>query len=62
MARKKDREKSPQNSEGNKQDKNETNDEEPNFSDPEGFVDNISDEGNLLHNFEAWLHAMMSYG
>jgi hypothetical protein len=32
-------------------DKSESNDEEPNFSDPEGFVDNISDEGNLLHNF-----------
>jgi translation initiation factor 3 subunit B len=51
MARKKDAEKNSQNSEGNKQDKSESNDEEPNFSDPEGFVDNISDEGKLLHNF-----------
>jgi hypothetical protein len=61
MARKKDSEKSVQNSEGNKQDKSESNDEEPNFSDPEGFADNISDEGNLLHNFEAWMR-VMAYG
>jgi translation initiation factor 3 subunit B len=47
MAKKKDIDKAPQNSEGNKPEKNESNDEEPNFSDPEGFVDNISDEGNL---------------
>lgn len=45
MAKKKDGDKSSQNSEGNKQEKNEFTDEEPNFSDPEGFVDNIPDEG-----------------
>ena len=45
MAKKKDSDKSSQNSEGNKHDKNEINDEEPNFSDPEGYGDNISDEG-----------------
>ncbi|KDR10090.1 eukaryotic translation initiation factor 3 subunit B [Zootermopsis nevadensis] len=51
MAKKKESEKSSPNNELNKQDKNENNDEEPNFSDAEGFVDNISDEellGDLL--------------
>jgi hypothetical protein len=48
MAKKKESEKTSPNSEGTKQDKNENNDEEPNFSDPEGFVDDISDEGNLF--------------
>ncbi|XP_069695662.1 eukaryotic translation initiation factor 3 subunit B [Periplaneta americana] len=51
MARKKDSDKSSQGSEGTKQDKIENNDEEPNFSDPEGFGDNITDEellGDLL--------------
>ena len=47
MAKKKEAEKSAQSSEVNKQDKSENNDDEPNFSDPEGFVDNIADEGNL---------------
>jgi hypothetical protein len=47
MAKKKEVEKSAQSSEGNKHDKCENNDDEPNFSDPEGFGDNISDEGNL---------------
>ena len=47
MAKKKETEKGAQNSEGNKHDKSENNDDEPNFSDPEGYVDNISDEGNL---------------
>jgi hypothetical protein len=47
MAKKKEAEKSAQNSEVNKHDKSENNDDEPNFSDQEGFVDNISDEGNL---------------
>jgi hypothetical protein len=51
MAKKKDFEKSLHNSEGNKQDKCESNDEEPNFSDPEGYVDSISDEGNLRTKF-----------
>jgi hypothetical protein len=46
MGKKKESEKTSPNSEGNKQDKNESNDEEQNFSDPEGFVDGISDEGN----------------
>nr|CAD7404298.1 unnamed protein product [Timema cristinae] len=45
MAKKKDSEKASQNSDSNKQEKNETNDDdEPNFSDPEGFVDSITDE------------------
>ncbi|PSN32301.1 Eukaryotic translation initiation factor 3 subunit B [Blattella germanica] len=44
MAKKKDSDKASQNSEGNKHDKNETNDEDPNFSDPEEFSENISDE------------------
>ncbi|XP_067006456.1 eukaryotic translation initiation factor 3 subunit B [Anabrus simplex] len=52
MAKKKDADKSAQNTDGNKQEKNGTNeDEEPNFDDPEGYVDNISDEdllGDLL--------------
>jgi len=47
MAKKKESEKSAQSSEVNKQDKSENNDDEPNFSDLEGFVDNVSDEGNL---------------
>jgi translation initiation factor 3 subunit B len=47
MAKKKDSEKGSHNNDGSKQDKSESNDEEPNFSDPEGFVDNLSDEGNL---------------
>lgn len=47
MAKKKEVEKSAQSSEVTKQDKSENNDDEPNFSDHEGFVDNISDEGNL---------------
>jgi hypothetical protein len=47
MAKKKEAEKSSQSSEVNKQDKNENNDDEPNFSDHEGFVENISDEGNF---------------
>jgi hypothetical protein len=47
MVKKKESERSSQNSEGNKHEKNESNEEEPNFSDPEGFVDNISDEGSL---------------
>jgi translation initiation factor 3 subunit B len=51
MAKKKEADKSAQSSEVNKQDKSENNDDEPNFSDHEGFVDNISDEellGDLL--------------
>ena len=47
MAKKKEADKSAQSSEVNKQDKSENNDDEPNFSDHEGFVDNISDEGKL---------------
>jgi hypothetical protein len=47
MAKKKEAERSAQSCEVNKQDKSENNDDEPNFSDHEGFVDNISDEGNL---------------
>ena len=44
---KKEEDKSAQSSEVNKQDKSENNDDETNFSDQEGFVDSISDEGNL---------------
>nr|CAD7457743.1 unnamed protein product [Timema tahoe] len=45
MAKKKDSDKASQNSDSNKQEKNETNDDdEPNFSDPEGYVDSITDE------------------
>jgi len=47
MAKKKEAERSAQSNEVNKQDKSENNDDEPNFSDHEGFVENISDEGNL---------------
>lgn len=46
MAKKKDAEKAAQNDENIKQEKSEgTEDEEPNFSDPEDYVDNITDEG-----------------
>lgn len=46
MAKKKSEDKNNQNGEINKQDgDNFGNDEEPNFSDPEDFVDDISDEG-----------------
>lgn len=46
MAKKKDAEKAAQNDENNKQEKTEgAEEEEPNFSDPEDYVDNISDEG-----------------
>lgn len=32
----------------------ETYEEEPNFDDPEGFVDDISDEGEYMRNTSAW--------
>lgn len=46
MAKKKDSEKSSQNSDNVKNSKaQQGDDDEPNFSDPEGYVDPISDEG-----------------
>lgn len=46
MAKKKEGDKSAQNSESNKATKTETNeDEEPTFSDPEDYVEDIPDEG-----------------
>lgn len=50
MAKKKDVDKSAQSNESNKTTKTETNeDEEPNFSDPEDYVDDIPDEGNYFY-------------
>lgn len=45
MAKKKFDDKNNQNGEVTKHDDGSSNDEEPNFSDPEGFVDDIPDEG-----------------
>lgn len=47
MAKKKSEDKNNHNGDGSKKDDASNYDEEPNFSDPEGFVDDISDEGNL---------------
>lgn len=46
MAKKKSEDKNSQNEDNAKSDGDvSSNDEEPNFSDPEGYVDDISDEG-----------------
>lgn len=46
MAKKKLDDKNSHNGDNTKNDnENSSNDEEPNFSDPEGFVDDITDEG-----------------
>lgn len=46
MAKKKDADKSAQNVDSTKQDRNENvEDGEPNFDDPDGYVDPITDEG-----------------
>lgn len=51
MAKKKDADKSAQNSDQNKSQKSEVNEnEEPNFDDPEGYEDKISDEGKFSLN------------
>lgn len=47
MAKKKSEDKNNHNGDGSKKDDASNYDEEPSFSDPEGFVDDISDEGNL---------------
>ncbi|GLH05916.1 Eukaryotic translation initiation factor 3 subunit B [Gryllus bimaculatus] len=44
MAKKKDAEKAAQNAEAKKEKNENAEDEEPNFDDPEGYVDDISDE------------------
>lgn len=47
VMKKKDNEKSGQNGDNNRSDNIENGEnDEPNFSDPEGFVDDITDEGN----------------
>lgn len=52
MAKKTQAEKAAQNEETLKANDDPINDdEEPNFSDPEGFVDDISDEGKYLSIF-----------
>lgn len=51
MAKKKFDDKNNQNDDNTKNEGDlSSNDEEPNFSDPEGFVDDISDEGIYLKN------------
>lgn len=47
MAKKKVDDKNSQNGDSNNKNDNgnSSNDEEPNFSDPEGYVDDITDEG-----------------
>lgn len=55
MAKKKSEDKNNQNGEINKQDGDSfANDEMPNFSDPEDFVDDVSDEG-MLTSDSMWL-------
>lgn len=49
MAKKKDGDKSAQSGENNKATKTEANeDEEPTFSDPEDYIEDIPDEGDFL--------------
>lgn len=49
MGKKKEGEKPSQNTDNNKAEKAEiSDDEEPNFSDPEGFEDDVSDDGKFF--------------
>jgi hypothetical protein len=51
MAKKSSSEKAPQNEDpGKTSDETSNGNEEPNFSDPEDFVDDIEDDGERLHN------------
>lgn len=56
MAKKTQAEKAAQNEDAAKGNDDPMNDdEEPNFSDPEGFVDDITDEGKLSFIFSSYL-------
>lgn len=52
MAKKKVDDRSSQNSDSTRNDGDlSSNDDEPNFSDPEGFIDDITDEGKVSKLF-----------
>lgn len=63
MVKKKDSEKSSQNEENNRSNNIENGEnDEPNFSDPEGFVDDITDDGMFyfLTRFRSWFFVHMA--
>lgn len=55
MARRKESDRAQQNNEDSDSNANDEVEEEPNFDDPEGYVDDISEQGILEHLLIKWL-------